>query len=46
MDIIQAGRVKINGRIVKEPSTPVDGSEDITVDGQKIGVKEYSYVMP
>jgi 23S rRNA pseudouridine2605 synthase len=23
MDIIQAGRVKVNDRIVKEPSTPV-----------------------
>jgi len=45
MAIIQAGRVKVNGRTIKEPSTPVDGSEDITVDGQKIGAKEYSYVM-
>ena len=45
MDVIQAGRVKINGLMVKEPSTAVDGSEDITVDGQKIGTKEYAYVM-
>src|SRR5665213_1040569 len=45
MDIIQAGRVKVNGRIVKEPSTPVEGSEDITVDNRKIGAKEYAYVM-
>lgn len=45
MAVIQAGRVKINGREVCEPSTAVDGSEDITVDGQKIGIKEYSYIM-
>jgi len=45
MDVIQAGRVKINGLVVKEPSTPVEGSEDITVDGQKIGAQEYACVM-
>lgn len=45
MDIIQSGRVKVNGRLVKEPSTDVDGSEDITVDGQKIAAKSYTYVL-
>jgi len=45
MDLVKAGRVKVNGRIVKEPSTPVDGSEEITVDGQKVGAKDYTYVM-
>ena len=45
MEIIQAGRVRVNGRIIKEPSTPVEGHEEITVDNQKIGAKEYSYVM-
>jgi pseudouridine synthase len=45
MDVIQAGRVKVNGMVVKEPSTPVEGREDITVDNQKIGTKEYAYVM-
>jgi len=45
MEIIQAGRVRVNGRIIKEPSTPVEGYEEITVDNQKIGAKEYSYVM-
>ncbi len=43
MEIIQSGRVKVNGRVVQEPSTPVTGSEEITVDGQKIGTKEYTY---
>ncbi|MDE1920134.1 MAG: rRNA pseudouridine synthase [Candidatus Omnitrophica bacterium] len=45
MDVIQSGRVAVNGRVVKEPSMAVDGSEAITVDGQKIGAKEYAYVM-
>lgn len=44
MTIIQGGRVKINGRVVLEPSTPVDGSEEITVDNQKIGAKEFTYI--
>ena len=44
MVIIQSGRVRINGRIVREPSTPVEGSEEITVDGQKIGAADYAYV--
>jgi len=45
MDLIQSGRVMVNGRLVEEPSTPIEGHEEITVDGQKIGPKEYSYVM-
>ena len=45
MVIIQDGRVCVNGRRVKEPSTPVDGNEEITVDGQRVGAKEYMYVM-
>ncbi len=45
MDVVMAGRVKVNGKLIKEPSTQVDGSEDITVDGQQIGAKNYAYVM-
>lgn len=45
MDIVQAGRVKVNGKVVREPSTQVDGSETILVDNQKIGVKQYAYVI-
>ncbi len=45
MTIIQAGRVRVNGRIIKEPSTPVEGNEEILVDDQKIGAKSYTYVM-
>ena len=45
MDIIQAGRVRVNGRTVREPSTGVDGSENISVDGQAIGAKGYTYII-
>ncbi|MBF0511104.1 MAG: rRNA pseudouridine synthase [Candidatus Omnitrophica bacterium] len=45
MEVIQAGRVKVNGRVVREPSTPVEGHEDVLVDNQKISAKEYVCVM-
>ena len=45
MDIIQAARVKVNGQLVTEPSFQVEGSEEITVDGQAIGAKAYTYVL-
>jgi 23S rRNA pseudouridine2605 synthase len=45
MELVQSGRVRVDGRVVREPSTPVEGSEEITVDGQRIGIKQFSYVM-
>lgn len=45
MDVIQSGRVKVNGHIVKEPSTPVDGTERIEVDGRVIGAKAYTCIV-
>ncbi len=45
MGIIQAGRVTVNGRMAKEPSTDVTGQETIAVDGKPVGVKQYSYVL-
>ena len=45
MEIIKDGRVKINGKIVLEPSTDVNGEEEIAVDGQVIASKSYTYVM-
>jgi 23S rRNA pseudouridine2605 synthase len=45
MEIIQFGRVMINGKTVREPSTQVDGSEEIKVDGKIIGAKQYSYIL-
>ena len=45
MEVIQFGRVNVNGKTVREPSTQVDGSEQITVDGKLIGAKKYSYIV-
>ena len=45
MDLIKDGRVKVNGKKTLEPSTDVAGDEDITVDGQPIFSKKYTYVM-
>lgn len=45
MALIQDGRVKINGQKILEPSTQVKGDEKITVDGQVVQSKKYTYVM-
>lgn len=46
MEIIQSGRVTLNGRVVREPSTPVDPARDrVTVDGQGVADKHYEYIL-
>ena len=46
MEAIQQGFVTVNGRIVREPSTPVDGEKDrVTVDGKIVQIKAYEYLM-
>ena len=46
MVIIQGGRVTLNGKVIKEPSTPVDAHKDkVTVDGRGIEVKNFDYIM-
>jgi pseudouridine synthase len=46
MDLVQAGRVAVNGQIVKEPSTPVDPARDkITFDGKLVEAKQFSYIL-
>jgi len=45
-DIIQEGRVILNGKICREPSTPVDPQRDhVSVDSKKIKRKPYEYVL-
>ncbi len=45
MTLVQSGRVKVNGLIVREPSFAVEAGDDIMADGQKVESKQYSYVM-
>src|SRR4051812_40957548 len=45
MPLIQSGKIKVDGRVVREPSTDVTGSEDITVSGRKIVALRYTYIM-
>ncbi len=45
MNIIMAGRVKVNGLVVKEPSTPVEGNEAVHVDGKLVSAKSQQYIM-
>lgn len=46
MDIIKEGRVRLNGQICREPSTPVEFNKDhIFVDGKKVKGKTYDYIL-
>ena len=45
MVLVQSGRVKVNGQIVREPSFAVESGDDILANGQKVEAKEYVYVM-
>lgn len=46
MDVVQDGRVKVNGAVITEPSTPVDPKKDfIVVDGKRIEEKAYVYIL-
>lgn len=44
--IIQGGRVKVNGKIIKSSTHRVSLSDDsISLDGKKIGEKQFVYIM-
>ena len=46
MELIQKGRVTVNGRMVTEPSTPVNAEKDlVTADGQVVKKKSYEYLL-
>ncbi|MGE0267973.1 MAG: pseudouridine synthase [Candidatus Omnitrophota bacterium] len=46
MEIVQSGRVRVNGHVVREPSTPVDPARDhVTVDGHGVADKHFEYIM-
>lgn len=46
MDIVQSGRVSVNGQVVAEPSFPVDPEKDeVRYQDKVVGRKGYEYVM-
>ena len=46
MKVVMDGRVKVNGKVVAEPSTPVDPyNDEIFVDGKEIVEKQNTYIM-
>ncbi len=46
MEAIQQGFVSVNGKIVREPSTPVNAQKDrVIFDGKIVQKKEYEYIM-
>ena len=46
MDLIAAGHVSVNGKVEREPSTPVDFAQDrVTVNGKIVQKKTYEYIM-
>jgi len=43
--LVRAGRVRVNGRIVRDPETPTDGARDrVAVDGDEVTVQEKIYL--
>jgi 23S rRNA pseudouridine2605 synthase len=45
-ELVRAGRVKINGRVDRDPESPVHWPQDrIEVEGQKLGTTEKVYLM-
>lgn len=44
-ELIQEGRVKINGIVVKELGTKVTGNDVVTVDGKTLSVQDKIYVI-
>jgi len=44
-ELILAGRVKINGKTVKEPGVSVTEKDSILIDNQKINIREKKYIV-
>jgi 23S rRNA pseudouridine2605 synthase len=46
VELIRAGRVSLNGKILRDPETPVSGKKNqIAVDGQELDSQEKIYLM-
>lgn len=46
MDLVKEGKVSLNGKVILEPSTPVDPERDeVCFEGRKISAEKYEYVL-
>ncbi len=45
MDIIQGARVKVDGKVITEPSFDIKGTEEVVVDDKPVVVMSYQYIM-
>jgi len=46
MALVMDGHVTVNGKLVREPSTPVEPTKDkVCVDHQEVGCKDYVYIL-
>ena len=46
MELVQEGQVRVNGRVVREPSTPINPERDKVTLGQKsVEEKSYEYIL-
>lgn len=43
--MIRKGRVRVNGEVVRDPSTTVSGQDEVTLDGRAVRYEEFSYLM-
>lgn len=44
-DLVKTARVKVNGRVIMEPSTDVSEKDQITVDGHPVQAQRYVYLV-
>lgn len=44
-ELICAGRVRLNGKIRRDPETPVSGKQDLAVDGKVVQPRDKIYLM-
>lgn len=46
MTLVMDGHVTVNGKEVREPSTPVEpGKDKVCVDRQEVGCRDYAYIL-
>lgn len=46
LELVQSGRVRVNGLVIREPSHAIDGDKDtVTLNNQRVSLKEKQYIL-